>query len=171
MRLLFVADGRSPIALNWIGYFVERGHEVHLVSTFTCAPELELASQRFVPVAFSALKRDLSTGKGTGTTPRRTHRKGLGVGMRTCLRQWFGPVTLPGAARRLEAIIQMLEPDLVHAMRIPYEGMLAAMVAPQAPLLVSVWGNDFTYHAPSTSLMARYTRRTLGRCQRAAYGL
>jgi len=30
-----------------------------------------------------------------------------------------------------------------------------------SPLLISVWGNDFTLHAPSTPLMGRYTWRTL----------
>jgi len=44
MRLLFIADGRSPIALNWISHFVESGHEVHLVSTFPCQQKLDLAS-------------------------------------------------------------------------------------------------------------------------------
>ncbi len=48
-------------------------------------------------------------------------------------------------------------------MRIPYEGMIAAMANPAAPLLVSVWGNDFTLHAPATAQMGRLTRRTLQR--------
>jgi len=42
MRLLYVADGRSPIALNWIQHFIIRGYEVHLVSTFSCDPKLTL---------------------------------------------------------------------------------------------------------------------------------
>jgi len=83
------------------------------------------------------------------------------VRLRTLLRQWLGPLTLPGAARRLNEVIAAVEPELVHAMRIPYEGMLAALAQPQAPLLVSVWGNDFTLHAPSTPWMRRYTRQAL----------
>ena len=46
-------------------------------------------------------------------------------------------------------------------MRIPYEGMLAADAYNGTPLLVSVWGNDFTLHAPSTRLMRHYTRWTM----------
>jgi glycosyltransferase involved in cell wall biosynthesis len=46
-------------------------------------------------------------------------------------------------------------------MRIPYEGMLAADAYNGIPLLVSVWGNDFTLHAPSTRLMDHYTRWTM----------
>jgi glycosyltransferase involved in cell wall biosynthesis len=85
------------------------------------------------------------------------------VRLRTLLRQWLGPLTLPDAARGLHEVIARLEPELVHAMRIPYEGMLAALAQPKVPLLVSTWGNDFTLHAPSTPLMRRYTRRTLQR--------
>jgi hypothetical protein len=33
MKILYVADGRSPIAQNWIRYFAERGDEVYLAST------------------------------------------------------------------------------------------------------------------------------------------
>jgi glycosyltransferase involved in cell wall biosynthesis len=54
-----------------------------------------------------------------------------------------------------------VKPDLVHAMRIPYEGMMAADAYHGAPLLVSTWGNDFTLHASSTRLMSHYTRWTM----------
>src|SRR6478609_7744686 len=33
MKILYIADGRSPIAQNWIRHFVERGDEVYLAST------------------------------------------------------------------------------------------------------------------------------------------
>jgi glycosyltransferase involved in cell wall biosynthesis len=48
-------------------------------------------------------------------------------------------------------------------MRIPFEGILAARANPKAPLLISVWGNDFTLHATANPLIARYTRQTLHR--------
>jgi glycosyltransferase involved in cell wall biosynthesis len=83
--------------------------------------------------------------------------------LRTALRQWLGPLTLPAAARQLCHLITDVRPDLVHAMRIPYEGMTAAMADLPAPLIVSVWGNDFTLHGPSNPMMAHYTRRTLKR--------
>src|SRR5512146_1562565 len=106
MRLLFVADGRSPIALNWMGHFVQAGHEVHLVSTFPCQPALSFASFEVIQVAFSGMKRAplvATTGEPslagqarnqTGLSPRL-----VSVGMRTSLRQFLGPATLPGAAR------------------------------------------------------------------------
>jgi hypothetical protein len=50
MRILFIADGRSPIALNWIEYFVQEGHEVHLASTYPCAPNIGLESLIVIPI-------------------------------------------------------------------------------------------------------------------------
>jgi len=161
MRILFVADGRSPIALNWITHFVEQGYEVHLASTFPCAPELKMASLTVVPVALS---QAAGSGGGTGVVQRQSRlRRLLPVGWRTRLRQWSGPLTLPGAARRLREVTRQVQPELVHAMRIPYEGMLAALADPPAPLLISIWGNDFTLHANATSQMKRLTGQALRR--------
>ncbi len=162
MRLLFVADGRSPIALNWIRYFVDADHEVHLVSTFPCTSDLRLASLSIIPVAFSGVANE----PGVGTDGSGLLKKIVPVDWRTSLRQWLGPLTLPAAARRLRQVIMDLQPDLVHAMRIPYEGMLAALALNEQshqPLLVSIWGNDFTLHAPSNPWMGGLTRRTLAR--------
>jgi glycosyltransferase involved in cell wall biosynthesis len=154
MRLLYVADGRSPIALNWIRYFVERGDEVHLASTFACQPDLDLAELEIIPVAFSGTKR---TPASLGVRPASSKA----IGLRIAIRHYLGPLTIARSAKRLRAAIERVKPDLVHAMRIPYEGMLAADAYNGTPLLVSVWGNDFTLHAPSTRLMRHYTRWTM----------
>jgi glycosyltransferase involved in cell wall biosynthesis len=162
MRLLFVVDGRSPIALNWIRYFVERGDEVHLASTFACQPDFPLASLTIVPVAFSGLK---SRQPGAGITGGSQGRNPLWgsslVGVRTRIRQWLGPISLTFAARRLQAVVDHIQPELVHAMRIPFEGMLAARIATSGPILISIWGNDFTLHAPANLWMGRLTRQAL----------
>lgn len=168
MRLLFIADGRSPIALNWIHYFIDQGHEVHLASTYACNPVSGLASLTVIPVAFSGLKKNVvpapqsASGSARSASARRKDLTALGtVGLRTIVRQWLGPLTLKSSARRLQELIRRLQPELVHAMRIPYEGMIAALAIPAVPLLISVWGNDFTLHASSTPLMDRLTRQAL----------
>jgi glycosyltransferase involved in cell wall biosynthesis len=149
MRLLFVVDARSPIAMNWIRYFIERGDEIYIASTF--APNLDVSIKRLeiIPVAFSSVKKP---SQRPGTASSRT------LGLRTKIRQWFGPLTVRRPAQRLHAFIEEVKPDLVHAMRIPYEGMLAADAYTSIPLVVSIWGNDFTLHGPSTPLMRHYTR-------------
>jgi glycosyltransferase involved in cell wall biosynthesis len=157
MRLLFIADGRSPIALNWIGHFIEKDHDVHLLSTFPCNPNLDLASIAFVSVAFSGARR------WVGSPGRRAVGGAKAIRLRSALRHWLGPMTIPIAARSAQCVIEAIEPDLVHAMRIPYEGMLASAVVTPIPLALSIWGNDFTLHASSTPAMARSTRHTLAR--------
>jgi glycosyltransferase involved in cell wall biosynthesis len=157
MRLLFVADGRSPIALNWMRFFVERGDEIYLASTFSCQPELKLSGMEIVPVAFSGVK----SAPGMGAAPGRGMWGASTLGLRTVIRQWLGPLTIYRASRQMRRFIEQVKPDLIHAMRIPYEGMLAADAAGLAPLAVSVWGNDFTLHAPATPLMRHYTEWTL----------
>jgi glycosyltransferase involved in cell wall biosynthesis len=152
MKILFVADGRSPIAQNWIRFFVARGDDVYLSSTFACSPGFPLKELEIIPIAFSGLKK---ANQRPGTAPART------VGLRTAIRQWFGPFTIHRAAKKLRSFIERVKPDMVHAMRIPYEGMMAADAYNGTPLIVSTWGNDFTLHAPSTRLMSHYTRWTM----------
>ena len=152
MKILFVADGRSPIAQNWIRYFVERGDQVYLASTFACSPDFPLSGLEIIPVAFSGFKK-VTQPPGTGSA--RT------VSLRTALRHWLGPLTIGRAARLLRSYVGQVSPDLVHAMRVPYEGMLAADAYNGTPVIVSTWGNDFTLHAPSTRLMSHYTRWTM----------
>lgn len=148
MRLLFVADGRSPIATNWIRHFTERGDEVYLASTSACAPDLALKGLELTPVAFSQTKvREGSTGRPSSANIR----------LLTTIRHWLGPLTIARASRRLREIQTRLQPDLVHAMRIPFEGMLTADAFVGIPVLLSVWGNDFTLHAASTAMMRHYT--------------
>ena len=77
------------------------------------------------------------------------------------VREWLGPFTIPAASQALRAAVDRIQPDLVHAMRIPYEGMTAAAADLKVPLLISVWGNDFSLHARSSPWMALWTRRAL----------
>ncbi len=157
MRLLFVADGRSPIALGWIRHFAESGHEVHLVSTAPCQPPFPLASRHVVPVAFSGRRAAQAGGR------RIPGRITGSVRLRTLIRQWLGPLTLNSAAEALRPHVERIRPELVHALRIPFEGMLAAAARPPAPLLLSVWGNDFTLHATASPALSRRTREALER--------
>ena len=152
MKILFVADARSPIATNWIRHFVERGNDVYIASTFACHLDFPVKRLEVTPVAFSAIKK---ASQNPGSTFARS------LGLRTVIRHWLGPLTIRRSSQRLREVINDVKPDLVHAMRIPYEGMLTADAYTGIPLVVSIWGNDFTLHAPSTPLMSHYTRWTM----------
>lgn len=153
MRLLYYADARSPIARSWVEYFLTGGHEVHWVSSFPAEPVGGLASFDVVPVAFSA--------GASGTAQGRGSSRGQGLRLRLAFRHWLGPLTVGASARTLRGIVDRLRPDLVHAMRIPFEGMVAARAVAGRPLILSTWGNDFTLHANASPGMAILTHRTV----------
>jgi glycosyltransferase involved in cell wall biosynthesis len=162
MRILFVVDGRSPISMNWVSFFLDGNHEVHMVSTYPCPTDPRLVSFHVVPVAFASLAGEHGEPlhiEDRGDSIRLRHL--IPAGFRMRMKQLLGPLTLHQAAVRLHHLIKQIRPDLVHAMRIPYEGMLAVRARPGVPLVISVWGNDFTLHAPSTPVMAALTRQTM----------
>jgi glycosyltransferase involved in cell wall biosynthesis len=153
MRILFVTDARSPISNNWIKHFLKPENEIYIASTFDCELDLPVNGFEFTPVAFSSAKKKSSAPSSASS---------LTLNLRTALRQWVGPLTISASARKLRKFIQQVQPDLIHAMRIPYEGMLTASalngLVARPMFLTSVWGNDFTLHAPSTPLMKSYTK-------------
>jgi hypothetical protein len=163
MKILFVADARSPTSAGWISYFTERDIAVHLVSTYPADPLPGLAAFDVVPVAFS------SAGGRPGSRTGGFLRAITGARLRTAFRQRLGVWTLQRSARRLEAIFRDSKPDLIHALRIPFEGMLASqaqaastdMAIRNTPLVISIWGNDLTLHAPSNWVMAQHSRAAL----------
>jgi len=156
MKILFVADGRSPTAINWMRYFVDKGDEVHLASLYTCSPELALKSLHLLPFPLGGV--DTSKGSGAGLI-----KKIVPPSIRTRIRQSLVPSRIQQSSDALKTVIAEIKPDIIHALRIPYEGMTAALADPEMPLLVSVWGNDFTLHADSNRRMRDLTRQTMER--------
>ena len=161
MRLLYYADARSPIAANWIRWFTEHGAEVHWVSSGSVdRPPLEgLSSFATLPMMPSRASLDSLARGLRGST--------LGLWLSNSLRHWILPLSLSQKGHALAAEITRVRPDLVHAMRLPLEGMVST-VAVQAvprrpPLILSTWGNDLTLHAVASPVMAWQTRRTLGK--------
>jgi glycosyltransferase involved in cell wall biosynthesis len=158
MKLAFLADARSPIAINWIRWLVEHGHEVHWISSRPAAPPLaKLASFRILPIF-----PELPSGVRISRKNRLLHPAA------TILRHWWMPFRVNARAVELNRILKDLRPDLLHAMRIPQEGMVAAQASlqvghPKQPLLVSVWGDDFTYHAHMSPMMTELTKTTMRR--------
>jgi glycosyltransferase involved in cell wall biosynthesis len=171
MKILYITDGRSPIAINWISYFIHQGHEIHLISTFPCQQINGLTSFLVIPMALSGFytQPELKSGY-LGRLLRRI----IPVELRTQLRQLITPVSFNQAAESLSKEIERIQPDLVHAMRIPYEGIIASLAmekirqssedTKKPRLLLSVWGNDFTLHARSTQTIEMHTRQALKNC-------
>jgi glycosyltransferase involved in cell wall biosynthesis len=153
IRVLLMADERSPITWGWVDAVRSAG------VTVLCADGKEwpeCPAKRSNDQALGArLNRRLRS--FSKVTPRRLtaiHQ----------LRRLAGPSLAWLKGRRLRRLVKTMQPDLIHGLRIPYEGMMAAAACPaNIPLAVSIWGNDLTFHASMNPLIARATRKVLER--------
>ena len=163
-HILLAADGRSPITRRWIQTLLAINCRVSLISTFPCPPIDMVDLAGVLPVAFSALAG--SQVESASQSPEKTKPKTSLAALRPFLqnvRYYLGPLTLFFYSTRFKRIVRDIKPDIVHSLRIPFEGMLASGLPEGIPLLVSTWGNDLTLHARGSSLMGTFTRRTLKR--------
>ena len=164
MRLLLVADGRSTITRSWLACLQGTGVDIYLVSTFPSEKPSTVKEMLVLPVAFSRFAGG-QVKMGSTSAKRQPLRKILS-GMRSIFLRWryrLGPLTLSAHRTAYLDFIDRVKPDVVHALRIPFEGMLASFTSPEIPLIVSTWGNDLTLHAKGSRQMAAWTRRTLSR--------
>jgi glycosyltransferase involved in cell wall biosynthesis len=172
LKICFVADGRSPIALNWISHFIQSQHEIHVISSYPCAADLfagaTVYEEPVILAGYSGASRNTENEPGTGRSPAWSVVASLRHATRARLAEAalhsLVPLAVHRTAQRLGVLISRISPDIVHAMRIPFEGILAAMGTPSdVPLVVSVWGNDFTLWASRNPIISLQTRQTLQR--------
>lgn len=162
MHILLVADGRSPIARRWLDGLLALDYRVTLVSSHPCQPPPGIEAMHVLPIAFSRF----STSQKSGQVKAKSSSRGLVKSFRSTFlaaRYLLGPASVRYYATRFRTLVEQIKPDMVHALRIPYEGMLASYTPPNLPLVVSTWGNDLTLHASHSRGMAAFTRKTLER--------
>ncbi|MGH9904075.1 MAG: glycosyltransferase, partial [Pyrinomonadaceae bacterium] len=172
MKVAYIADARSAIAQSWIRHFIDAGHEVHVLSAYPCTPAVLSGAKIYqFPIAFSQLSRIGHNGT-VDSQPSRTLlsrglaslRSGALSQLSTTIVPWAASFEIRHHVRAARELINHIAPDLVHAMRIPFEGILAGGATPKGmPLLISVWGNDFTLFANRNPLIALQTRDSLRR--------
>ena len=162
MKICFIADVRSPIARNWIQYFPARGHEVHVLATHDCNAGAIPGATLHALVPGSKLKRNAST-------PQKHSSRGkylvdpsafLGrsiLGLRANVLQPMKCLLLTNRARHL---VRSINPDLLHALRIPIEGEVGARLGVH-PFIISIWGNDLTLYAAHSIAHRILTRHAL----------
>lgn len=162
MKILLTADGRSPITRGWVSTLQEAGMEVSLISTFPCLPVEGVTEQVIIPAAFSGMAGSQA---GSGSSGKNNNRR-LVSRFRDLFmlgRYWLGPLSLSRSRSEFLRQVDQIKPDIIHALRVPFEGMLARVTPEGLPFVVSIWGNDLTLHAHGSPLMARETRLTLQR--------
>jgi glycosyltransferase involved in cell wall biosynthesis len=170
MRICFIADDRSPIAAGWIRYVVEHGHDAYVIPT----------RARVLPAAAAALRVPVAGDHAPAAPPAESRpagrratlmralrselRGGVMSGVATVGAGFIGLGSTLAKASSVRRLIDAIEPDVVHAMRIPFEGILSGLAVRRGvPLVLSVWGNDFTLHARRNPLVASFTRHALRR--------
>ncbi|MBI9050697.1 MAG: glycosyltransferase [Anaerolineaceae bacterium] len=170
MRVLLVADGRSPITMRFAQGLRSQGLILGLVSTYNCQPDESLFEEVYIlPVAYGQI-----SGSQVQTKNENPTQPAAAISTRTRLisrfrntlqtiRYIFGPLTIPATAKPFRAIVEHFQPDLVHALRIPFEGMLASNTPSHIPLIASIWGNDITLHAHGSAAMRKWTQRVIQR--------
>jgi glycosyltransferase involved in cell wall biosynthesis len=175
MRISLVADARSPIAQSWFDAVVACGYSIQVLSTYPirvlpvpCSlvvlPTLPAAVSHVprVPIPWcyqrrlpqSSADRVFAPSSG-GESRAGTARRELRLGCELLFRRRVG-----AAARRA---LDDFRPDIVHALRIPFEAILVAPVMRRRPepFLISTWGNDLTLYAAQSTTHRYLTRQVL----------
>ncbi|MFN2302974.1 MAG: glycosyltransferase [Anaerolineales bacterium] len=161
-HILIIADGRSPTTHSWLANIQALGYETSLISTYPCQPPKNLRQFSVIPVAFSQFGSTQGGNNRSSVNTLKKLRHAIAPLLQT-LRYYLGPLTLKQAAERLKQAVKVHQPDLIHALRIPFEGMLGSYTPGEIPLIVSTWGNDLTLHAQGSFLMRKFTQRCLRR--------
>lgn len=162
MRILFIADGRSSHARNWISYFVARGDDVVLLSTYICEP-LNGTHLKILPGLFRL------SGHLTEINPEVKSRDSyVNCFLNYLLRSPFVNYVW-NQLKIVDFIIQIsvvrrsvkrFRPTIVHALRMQNEGYLASFSGFKK-FIISSWGSDFIETARNHLLHNIITRIAL----------
>ena len=151
LRVLLVADVRSPTTWGWANAVRSAG-----VQVFGPDGHPWPDSPRYGYRRQSAGMKEWARSSAIATPGRLRFSQGV--------RRLVGPALASIRGRRLRAVVGSVRPDVVHALRIPYEAMTAvAACRTGVPLAVSIWGNDLTLHASRSRITGSATRRVLAR--------
>ena len=151
--VLLVADRRSPTTWGWVE--AVRGSGVIVLGTDGHPWPASPPSGATPTVQHERLRK-------MAVAVAQASPRGLEYAWRT--RDLVKPAMSTFQGRRLRSVIDQAQPDLVHALRLPFEAYTALTACPaHIPLAVSVWGNDLSMRAPANKTAARITRQVLNR--------
>lgn len=141
MRILIYADMRSPHAQGWVRGIKSAGFQVHAISSMGMSQSTHARRNK--------LSKQLQPASST---------------VRDRLRTLEATARLRRQRRHLRSAVDAFSPDIVHALRIPYEGVIAlSAVGPQQPVVVSTWGQDLVRQVPNDPLLRSWVRHVLPR--------
>lgn len=181
LKVLYVCDATSPIARGWLAAVAGPGLEIGVFSTRSGPNSLtdEVTFRREANTAWSNLheavaqdlrgREDLGNMAGlvrraTGKSLLRARRRWRITGKRGSVRTALDMVNARRVGNQIDDAVSAFEPDIVHALRIPFEGIAARPRRSDVLFVASVWGNDLTLQAPTSRLIGQATTRVLSRC-------
>ena len=162
-KLCFICDANSIHAKNLISYF-QSNFDIYIISTTSVTkssyPGLEVEGKiKFLSGEFE----ELSSSEGFGWLQK--------------VPLWFAlllqnfrhvllkvkcmvfPILYKGKVNRL---IKKINPDIVHILRLPYEGYIASSI--KGPkIVVTLWGNDLVYWPRINFIIKYYTKKILNK--------
>ena len=162
-HVLIIADGRSPTALSWIKHVQTLDYRVSLISSFQCEKPAGVDHFHILPIAFSRFSSSNASTKEKRSGSRLNHIVRRFTPLLQNFRYILGPLSLLRYKQPYQQIVEKITPDFVHALRVPFEGMLASYSPRGIPVVVAIWGNDLTLHAKGSWLMRNFTKKSLKR--------
>ena len=162
-KIIFIADGRSDHTRRWVRFFAHNSNTT-LISTYDC-DSLPGIKTIVLPGKFRMSKQLMSD--ETNQLNQRTLTSRL---LAALIRvEWaaklWGLLKLLDLFKqsiRVKFLIRQINPDVLHALRIPNEGYLAAFSG-HKNFIVSSWGSDFIDTAKNSIINRILTKITLKR--------
>jgi len=180
MRILLVADMRSPHSVGWVHGLTQIGLEPVVVSSRRLS---SIERSRMPDHVGRHVVHEPSDGLSRVRSFTTAHREVLGPVRRLARRRTRtmdtrpDPSATPEGTGRIELPLELLiarhlgrdvrsfanrfDPDLVHALRIPFEGIAVTPITASWPTAISIWGQDLARQAPAAPRLAAATRRSL----------
>ncbi len=167
--IVLFADFNSAFARDWARSLEENDVEVHSVSSNKLKQGVEFECVQ-PSNAMASLKRLVASKKKSKTAVKNasekityTNRGSINSNI-SLIRELFAFLNTLSAARILRKEVKRTNPDLVHAMRSTFEGVVADIALPsKVQLAVSIWGNDFTLHCTASQLTTMRVKSVLKR--------
>lgn len=181
--LLLVADMRSPHSINWACGLLALNIQPIIVSSRRLNSDQRAALPDAIANSIINEPRDpvsrtriwLTRTPALLRTARKfsrgsaTDRKGRPQRRRPARPEGVGRLELPlelliaaFLRRTIRRAVRQHRPHLVHALRVPFEGIATSGATLGATFAISIWGSDLVRQAPSSPRLAKATRRALG---------
>lgn len=155
MKVLLYADFRSPHAKGWRSGLISAGIEVLAVSSEP-ADDVEIVSPS--DSVSRARQSYVHSGRQRRGILRSVVRRLSAVQI---FHSMIQVVREKSRKQHLLRSIDSFKPDLIHALRLPYEGIIALSAGSKVPVVVSSWGSDFVPQARQDPILRAWLRKYL----------